>query len=120
MNRGTMIGVIVGMLLSLTAVAEAQDTGTGAGPTTVPGPATQVAPGCAVEGDPLGAVCAEVTVANATGSFVGGAFYIQAADRGWIRLTECDDLIVPCDLVYVRAEGVAQGDGLAIGPLGGE
>lgn len=118
MNTGTVVAILIGIMLTFSGAVMAQDSGSG-GPSGAQ-PGMQVAPGCVVDGDPLGAVCAEVTVANATGSFVGGAFYIQAADRGWVRLTECDDLIVACGLVYVRAEGVAQGDALAIGPLGGE
>lgn len=112
-NKVVIGGLLLLILFFITvAWVNAQET------PVPPPPLVTVAPGCEASPDALVVVCVQLTTVNEHGQFAGADFYVQAADRGWVQLTECDDLIVLCNTSYVRAEGVNQGDAVPLVPGG--
>ena len=85
------------------------------GPTT--STPMQTDAGCDLPAEALVVVCADSTVVNEHGAFVGGTVFVQLADEGFVQFTRCDDLIIPCTPAFFRAEGTNQGDAMALGPV---
>lgn len=72
-----------------------------------------VRPGLTITDESAFAVYVKSTTVNEKGQFAGVEVYV-ITDDGPQRLTLCDDLVVPCNPITVRAEGVNQGDGGAL------
>ena len=74
--------------------------------------------GCELPTEALVVICAESTVVNEHGQFVGGTVFVQLADEGFVQFTRCTPLIMECDPAFFRAEGANQGDAMALVPMG--
>lgn len=72
-----------------------------------------VRPGLTVTDQDVFAVYVTSTTVNEHGQFAGIEVYVVGED-GPQRLTVCDDVVVACEAITVRAEGVNQGDGGAL------
>ena len=100
-------GFLLAALLMGAGVASAQDED--AEPQAV-----QVRPGLTVTDQDAMAGYVIETHVNEHGSFAGIEAWVLDADDGWVQLTRCDNLVVRCEPVTVRMEGVAQGAGFAL------
>lgn len=99
--------VLAAALLAPVLPAVAQET-----PAPAPKQIT-VRPGLTITDDSAFAVYVTSTTVNEHGQFAGVEMYVMT-DDGPQRLSICDDLVVPCNPITVRAEGVNQGDGGAL------
>ena len=59
-------------------------------------------------------VCPENTLTNGNGSFGYPTLWVRDERYGWLRMTPCDGVVVACETVVVRAEGLIQGEAIEI------
>lgn len=109
-QRTASIGAMLLATTALTAMAQEE--------TAPPAPAlVTLRPGVEVAADEPLALYVQETIVNPRGQFATVIVWVQEADEGFIQLTPCDDMIVRCEEVHMRIEGVAQGE---VFTLGGE
>lgn len=75
----------------------------------------EIRPGVSVTDNVPGAFIADWVVTSDKGNFATGPLYFQAdPDTGFVRMTPCDDVMVKCEDVTIRAEGISQGETVAL------
>lgn len=99
--------VLAAALLAPVLPAVAQEA-----PTPAPKQIT-VRPGLTITDDSAFAVYVASTTVNDKGQFAGVEVYV-ITDDGPQQLTVCDDVVVPCNPITVRMDGIHQGDGFAL------
>ena len=96
-------------LVAAGAAALAQDET----PTPTPEMVT-IAPGVQVPRDSLGAIRIDYTIVSDRAQAARYTIWVADSDGRYIRLTRCDDVVIPCDPLTMRAEGVSVGDVLVL------